>query len=55
MLKDHEKSLEFAELLIIHHPSDCNGVDATQELVALKRFEEARVKLKRSGAIPASK
>ena len=45
--KDHEKSLEFAELLIIHHPGDCNGYGrATQELVALKRFEEAKVKIK---------
>ena len=40
---DREKSLEYSELLITHHPDNWNGYGlAAQDLVALKRFEEAQ-------------
>ena len=49
---DREKSLEYAELLITHHPDNWNGYGrAAQELVALKRFEE----LKRFGRMVEDK
>jgi tetratricopeptide (TPR) repeat protein len=42
----YSKSLEFAELLITHHPDDWNGYGrAAQDLVALKRFGEAQAKI----------
>ena len=38
-----QESLEFAELLITHHPTNWEGyARAAQDLVALKRFEEAQ-------------
>ncbi len=41
-----EKSLEYASILILHHPSDCNGyLRSAQDLVALKRFDEAQAKV----------
>ena len=44
---DHEKSLEFAELLIAHHPNNWNGYGrAAQDLLALKRFNESQEKIK---------
>ena len=40
---DRERSLEYAELLITHHPDNWNGYGrAAQDLIALKRFEEAQ-------------
>ena len=43
---DHEKSLEYSELLITHHPDNWNGYGrAAQDLVALKRFEQAQEKV----------
>ncbi len=43
---DREKSLEYAELLITHYPKNWNGFGrAAQDLVALKRFEEAQIKV----------
>ena len=40
---DREKSLEYAELLITHHPDRWNGyVRSVQDLIALKRSEEAK-------------
>ena len=40
---DREKSLEYAKLLITHHPDNWNRFGrAAQDLVALKRFEEAQ-------------
>jgi tetratricopeptide (TPR) repeat protein len=42
---DREKSLEYAELLITHHPDNWNGYgSAAQDLVALKRFKDAQEK-----------
>jgi tetratricopeptide (TPR) repeat protein len=44
---DREKSLEYAELLIIHHPKDWNGYGrAAQDLVAMKRFQESLRKIR---------
>nr|WP_115094842.1 hypothetical protein [Synechococcus sp. UW106] len=44
---NREKSLEYAELLITHHPDNWNGYRlAAQDLVALKRFEQAQDKIK---------
>ena len=44
---DHNKSLDFALGLIYHHPGNWMGyARATQDLIALKRFDEARVKVK---------
>jgi tetratricopeptide (TPR) repeat protein len=46
-LGNREKSLEYAEILIIHHPSDWNGYGkSAQDLMALKRFDEAQAKIK---------
>ena len=43
---DREKSLEYSELLITHYPDKRNGYGRTaQDLVALKRFEQAREKI----------
>ena len=43
---DHEKSLEYANLLILHHPQKWNGHGrAAQDLVSLKRLEEAKQKV----------
>ena len=43
---DLEKSLEYSELLITHHPENWNGYGrAAQNLVALKRFGEAQVRI----------
>ena len=43
---DRKKSLEYAELLITHHPDHWNGyVRLAQDLIALKRSEEAQVVL----------
>ena len=43
---DRKKSLEYSELLITHHPDNWNGYGrAAQDLVALKRFEEAQEKV----------
>ena len=40
---DHEKSLEYAELLITHHPDKFEGYGrAAQDLVALNKFKEAQ-------------
>jgi tetratricopeptide (TPR) repeat protein len=40
---NHEKSLECAQLVIVHHPDDWNGYyRAAQDLLALKRFDEAQ-------------
>ena len=40
---DREKSLEYSEMLITHHPDNWNGYGrASQDLIALKRYEEAR-------------
>ena len=44
---NREKSLEYANSLILHHPADWNGYHrAAQDLVALKRFDEAQTKVK---------
>ena len=41
-----EKSLEYAEQLIIHHPGTWLGYGrAAQDLIMLKRFDEARIKI----------
>ena len=41
-----EKSLEYAEQLIIHHPGIWLGYGrAAQDLIMLKRFDEARIKI----------
>jgi tetratricopeptide (TPR) repeat protein len=46
-LGNREKSLEYAERLIIHHPGDWNGYGkSAQDLMALKRFDEAQAKIK---------
>ena len=38
--------MEYAEFLIVHHPDDWNGYGrAAQALIALRRFEEAEVKI----------
>ena len=43
---DREKSLEYSELLITHHPDNWTGYGRTaQDLVALKRFEEAKARI----------
>ena len=43
---NREKSLEYAELLITHHPDNWNGYGrAAQDLIVLKRFEEAQDKI----------
>ena len=43
---DREKSLEYSELLITHHPDNWKGYGrAAQNLVALKRFKEAQEKI----------
>ncbi|QNI87351.1 lipopolysaccharide assembly protein LapB [Synechococcus sp. ROS8604] len=45
---DREKSLEYSELLITHHPDNWNGYGrAAQDLVALKRLEEAKIKVQK--------
>ena len=45
--KDHKKSLEYAELLITHHEEKWIGYGrAAQDLIVLKRFEEAQEKIK---------
>ena len=42
-LDDHETSLKYANLLIIHHPKNWNGYGrAAQDLVELSRFHEAQ-------------
>ena len=44
---EREESLKFAELLIKHYPGNWNGYGrAAQDLLELKRFEEARRKIK---------
>jgi tetratricopeptide (TPR) repeat protein len=41
---DSEKSLECAQLIIVHHPDEWNGYyRAAQDLLALKRFDEAQI------------
>jgi len=41
-----EKSLEYANSLILHHPNDWNGYGrSAQDLLALKRFDEAKSKV----------
>ncbi|MDB4336430.1 WcbI family polysaccharide biosynthesis putative acetyltransferase [Synechococcus sp. AH-603-M21] len=41
---DREKSLEYSELLITHHPDNWIGYGrAAEDLIALKRFEEALI------------
>ena len=43
---DREKSLEYAELLITHHPDKPPGyIRSAQDLIALERFEQAREKI----------
>ena len=43
---EREKSLEYAELLIAHHPDNWNGYGrAAQDLITLNRFEEAQVQI----------
>ena len=43
---DREKSLEYAELLITHHPKNWNGYGlAAQDLIALKRFDQAQERI----------
>ena len=43
---DHEKSLEFAELLITHHPDKPPGyIRSAQDLVALNRLREAQERI----------
>jgi len=43
---DRNKALDFALGLIYHHPDRWNGYSlATQDLIALKRFDEARAKV----------
>ena len=43
---DREKSLEYSELLINHHPERWQGYGrAAQDLVALKRYEQAQEKI----------
>ena len=43
---DHEKALEYADLLIIHHPEQWIGYGfAAEELLTLQRFEEAQTKV----------
>lgn len=43
---NHEISLEHAELRITHHPDNWDGyARAVQDLVALKRFEEAQARI----------
>ncbi|MDA7436134.1 glycosyltransferase [Synechococcus sp. AH-601-B19] len=43
---DREKSLEYSELLIAHHPDNPPGyIRSAQDLVALKRFDQAREKV----------
>ena len=45
--KDHQKSLEYAELLITHHEEKWIGYGrAAQDLIVLKRVEEAQEKIK---------
>ncbi len=45
-LDDREKSLEYAELLVTHHPNKWKGYElAAQELIALKRFEDAQERI----------
>ena len=45
---DREKSLEYSDLLITHHPENWNGYGrAAQDLVVLKRFEEAKIKVQK--------
>ena len=45
--KDHKKSLEYAELLITHHVEQWIGYGrAAQDLIVLKRVEEAQEKIK---------
>ena len=44
---DLEKSLEYSELLITHHPDNWNGYGrATQNLILLKSFEQAQEKIR---------
>ena len=43
---DREKSLDYAELLSAHYPDNWNGYGrAAQDLVAMSRFDEAKVKI----------
>lgn len=45
-LGEPEKSLKYAELIVIHYPERWNGyVRASQDLIALKRFDAARKKI----------
>ena len=45
--KNNENSLDYAELLISHHPEKWNGYGrAAQDLIALDRFEEAQKRIK---------
>ena len=45
-LGDIEKSLEYAKLLITHHPENCYGyARAVEDLISLKRFDEAKTNL----------
>lgn len=45
---DREKSLEYTELLITHHPDNWSGYGrAAQDLVALKRFQQAKIKVQK--------
>ena len=49
---NREKSMEYAELLITHHPKVGKGyLRATEDLIALKRFEEALIKIKSLGKL----
>jgi tetratricopeptide (TPR) repeat protein len=50
-----EKSLEYAESLIIHHPSNWNGYyKSAQDLISLKRFDEAQAKVQEGlGKMPS--
>ena len=46
LCNDRSRSLEYAELLIKYHPENLNGhVRAIRDLIALKLFEEAKVKV----------
>ena len=43
---NREKSLEYAELLITHYPENWLGyARASQDLISIKRFEEAQIKV----------
>ena len=43
---DHQRSLEYSDLLVTHHPDNWNGyMRAAQDLIALIRFKEAQEKI----------